>query len=57
MKFCHDTQGVSKLDLIWVLHGIIGQVLAWEDDERKGYVLGDGEFPTDGRGFDPTDLH
>jgi len=54
-RYLHDTQGVSKLDLIWVLHGIMGQVLSWEEDDKNAKVSEGEEFPTEGRGFDPSD--
>lgn len=59
-RYLHESQGVSKLDLIWVLHGILGQVLSWEGMIQKDRFGKDGledEYPSDGRGFDPGDLH
>ncbi len=54
MRYLHDNQGVSKADLVWVLHGILGQVLSWDDlSEMNGDK---DDFPNDGRSFNPDDL-
>lgn len=52
-RYLHDHQGVTKADLMWVLHGIMGQVLSWEKQTEDTV---EGEDPTEGRSFDPNDL-
>ncbi len=34
-KHAHMEQGVGVMDLIWMLHGIMGQVLAWGFNSRR----------------------
>jgi hypothetical protein len=65
-RYLHEHQGVSKEDLVWVLHGILGQVLALPSMsglDRFGDEPGDEDddddnrpFKGGGRSYDPTDL-
>jgi hypothetical protein len=33
-KYTYENQGLSIKDLIFILHGIMGQVLSWETDSK-----------------------
>ncbi len=34
-KHAHMEQGVGVTDLLWMLHGVMGQVLAWGFNSRR----------------------
>lgn len=51
-KYVYENQGLSQVDLIFVLHGIMGQVLSWETKDEDE-VDDDREFLIDLPPFDP----
>ncbi len=47
-RYAFESQGVLPLDLVWLLHGLMGQVLLWE------YQASDEPFE-EGLDLDPDD--